>query len=221
MQLDSSRNHIILVNLWLSMINISVMATTILPAFFGMNLSSGLPEETTEHFYYVRGSCFCLCLMCVHANSKTKCQSVNSNRRQPPPTAANRRRPQVVTASVLLATLSFPVGRWLYFRHWRAMTQQELSEQKMLRWVGAFSLLGRLVGWLVGSAWNFKACFKWSRQLVGLLLVSLLHLRPAFNQPHAQPDPTPLSLISRVLLVQHIDDLDDIMAALLRVSVIK
>jgi hypothetical protein len=38
MQLDSSRNHIILVNLWLSMINISVMATTILPAFFGTAL---------------------------------------------------------------------------------------------------------------------------------------------------------------------------------------
>jgi VIT1/CCC1 family predicted Fe2+/Mn2+ transporter len=35
MQLDSSRNHIILVNLWLSMISISVMAATILPAFFG------------------------------------------------------------------------------------------------------------------------------------------------------------------------------------------
>lgn len=53
MQLDSSRNHIILVNLWLSMINISVMATTILPAFFGMNLHSGLPEESMEHFYMV------------------------------------------------------------------------------------------------------------------------------------------------------------------------
>lgn len=54
MQLDSSRNHIILVNLWLSMINISVMATTILPAWFGMNLHSGLPEESTHHFYMVR-----------------------------------------------------------------------------------------------------------------------------------------------------------------------
>jgi hypothetical protein len=53
MQLDSSRNHIILVNLWLSMINISVMGTTILPAFFGMNLASGLSDESTEHFYYV------------------------------------------------------------------------------------------------------------------------------------------------------------------------
>ena len=105
MQLDSSRNHIIMVNLWLSMINISVMATTILPAFFGMNLhgsrkrprrlpptadsptaadratarrppthrshplalrpsplhpaplqQSGLPDESTEHFYLVAGA---------------------------------------------------------------------------------------------------------------------------------------------------------------------
>jgi hypothetical protein len=35
MQLDSSRNHIIMVNLWLSMLNISVMASTIFPAYFG------------------------------------------------------------------------------------------------------------------------------------------------------------------------------------------
>lgn len=53
MQLDSSRNHIIMVNLWLSMISISVMATTILPAFFGMNLDSGLPGESSAHFYGV------------------------------------------------------------------------------------------------------------------------------------------------------------------------
>lgn len=92
MQLDSSRNHIIMVNLWLSMINISVMATTILPAFFGMNLHSGLPDESTQHFY------------------------------------------AVVALSVGVAALSFPVARWLYFRHWRKMTQQELFEQKMLRW---------------------------------------------------------------------------------------
>ena len=55
MQLDSSRNHIIMVNLWLSMISISVMATTILPAFFGMNLRAPLTEESTTHFYGVRG----------------------------------------------------------------------------------------------------------------------------------------------------------------------
>ncbi|KIZ05832.1 hypothetical protein MNEG_2127 [Monoraphidium neglectum] len=91
MQLDSSRNHIILVNLWLSMINISVMATTILPAFFGMNLHSGLPEESMKHFY------------------------------------------MVVAASIVIATLSYPLGRWIYFRHWRKMTQHELFEQKMLR----------------------------------------------------------------------------------------
>jgi hypothetical protein len=54
MQLDSSRNHIIMVNLWLSMLNISVMATTILPAFFGMNLGSGLEEADPTVFYAVR-----------------------------------------------------------------------------------------------------------------------------------------------------------------------
>lgn len=64
MQLDSSRNHIIMVNLWLSMINISVMATTILPAFFGMNLHSGLPDESTGHFYLVGVSCV-LCGLCL------------------------------------------------------------------------------------------------------------------------------------------------------------
>jgi len=51
----------------------------------------------------------------------------------PTPTPTPHTHPQVVSASVLLAALSFPVGRWLYFRHWRQMTQQELFEQKMLR----------------------------------------------------------------------------------------
>jgi Mg2+ and Co2+ transporter CorA len=53
MQLDSSRNHIILINLWLSMISISVMAATIVPAFFGMNLGSGLPDNQPGVFYSV------------------------------------------------------------------------------------------------------------------------------------------------------------------------
>eukprot|EP00775_Hariotina_reticulata_P005093 gene5093-5334_t len=55
MQLDSSRNHIIMVNLWLSMLNISVMATTIVPAFFGMNLASGLSDTEPALFYLVCG----------------------------------------------------------------------------------------------------------------------------------------------------------------------
>jgi hypothetical protein len=68
MQLDSSRNHIIMVNLWLSMLNISVMATTILPAFFGMNLGSGLAEADPTVFYAVGllmlfGSSCCICGM--------------------------------------------------------------------------------------------------------------------------------------------------------------
>ncbi|KAF8068278.1 SULP1 [Scenedesmus sp. PABB004] len=55
MQLDSSRNHIIMVNLWLSMLNISVMASTILPAFFGMNLETPLPADESTYFFLVCG----------------------------------------------------------------------------------------------------------------------------------------------------------------------
>ncbi len=40
MQLDSSRNYIMLENLWISVGAISVMITTLLPAFFGMNLGA-------------------------------------------------------------------------------------------------------------------------------------------------------------------------------------
>lgn len=53
MQMDSRRNHIIMVNLWLSMLNISVMATTVLPAFFGMNLDSGLAGDDPRYFILV------------------------------------------------------------------------------------------------------------------------------------------------------------------------
>jgi hypothetical protein len=52
--MDSRRNHIIMVNLWLSMLNISVMATTVLPAFFGMNLDSGLAGDDPRFFGLVR-----------------------------------------------------------------------------------------------------------------------------------------------------------------------
>lgn len=54
MQLDSSRNHIIMVNLWLSMLNISVMASTILPAFFGMNLEGPISSTDGHNFFLVR-----------------------------------------------------------------------------------------------------------------------------------------------------------------------
>jgi hypothetical protein len=52
--MDSRRNHIIMVNLWLSMLNISVMATTVLPAFFGMNLDNGLAGDDPRFFMLVR-----------------------------------------------------------------------------------------------------------------------------------------------------------------------
>ena len=45
MQLDSTRNHIMIVNLWVSMISISVMSTTIVPCFFGMNVTHGFPDQ--------------------------------------------------------------------------------------------------------------------------------------------------------------------------------
>ncbi|WIA29778.1 hypothetical protein OEZ86_012252 [Tetradesmus obliquus] len=60
MQLDSSRNHIIMVNLWLSMLNISVMASTIFPAYFGMNLESPLPAEDSFYFFTVVGASLAL-----------------------------------------------------------------------------------------------------------------------------------------------------------------
>lgn len=53
-QMDSRRNHIIMVNLWLSMLNISVMATTVLPAMFGMNLDSGLAPDDATNWFLVR-----------------------------------------------------------------------------------------------------------------------------------------------------------------------
>ncbi|MEW5313205.1 MAG: hypothetical protein WDW38_004791 [Sanguina aurantia] len=50
MQLDSSRNHFILTNLWISMISISLMLATIVPTFFGMNIEHGL-ENTPFVFW--------------------------------------------------------------------------------------------------------------------------------------------------------------------------
>ncbi|GIL58421.1 hypothetical protein Vafri_13535 [Volvox africanus] len=44
MQLDSARNHIILVNLWISVASISLMVATLPSAFFGMNVQHGLEE---------------------------------------------------------------------------------------------------------------------------------------------------------------------------------
>lgn len=42
MQLDSARNHIILVNLWISVASISLMVAALPSAFFGMNVHHGL-----------------------------------------------------------------------------------------------------------------------------------------------------------------------------------
>lgn len=45
MQLDSNRNYIMMVNLYLAMLNVSVMVATIIPCFWGMNVEHGLPDE--------------------------------------------------------------------------------------------------------------------------------------------------------------------------------
>ncbi|KXZ50314.1 hypothetical protein GPECTOR_17g953 [Gonium pectorale] len=45
MQLDSARNHIILVNLWISVVSISLMVATIPAALFGMNVRHGFEES--------------------------------------------------------------------------------------------------------------------------------------------------------------------------------
>ncbi|GFR48467.1 hypothetical protein Agub_g10155 [Astrephomene gubernaculifera] len=44
MQLDSARNHIILVNLWTSVASISLMVAALPSAFFGMNVQHGMEE---------------------------------------------------------------------------------------------------------------------------------------------------------------------------------
>jgi Mg2+ and Co2+ transporter CorA len=55
MKLDSARNHMMLLNLWLSMIGISLMLTTVLPSAFGMNIVHGM-EEARWYFYAVLGA---------------------------------------------------------------------------------------------------------------------------------------------------------------------
>ena len=55
MKLDSVRNQIMLVNLWLSMGSISLMLCTILPALYGMNLRHGLEETEPGPFYVAAG----------------------------------------------------------------------------------------------------------------------------------------------------------------------
>ena len=52
MKLDSARNHMMLVNLWLSMLSISLMLAALLPSCFGMNIRHGM-EDTQWAFYAV------------------------------------------------------------------------------------------------------------------------------------------------------------------------
>lgn len=59
MQLDSTRNYIMIVNLGLAMLNVSAMVATIIPCFWGMNLPHGLPE-TPVMFYALCGTSLAL-----------------------------------------------------------------------------------------------------------------------------------------------------------------
>ena len=52
MKLDSARNHMMLVNLWLSMLAVSLMLAALLPTAFGMNIKHGL-EDTVVAFYLI------------------------------------------------------------------------------------------------------------------------------------------------------------------------
>lgn len=54
MRLDSARNHLMLLNLWLSMVSISLTVTTILPSAYGMNIEHGM-EGAMWFFYAVGG----------------------------------------------------------------------------------------------------------------------------------------------------------------------
>lgn len=75
----------------------SVMATTILPAFFGMNLRAPLEEESTTHFYGVRRARVCVQCTEREARAGRACAAALLRSRTPPGrsrgyTHARRRR---------------------------------------------------------------------------------------------------------------------------------
>eukprot|EP00798_Chlamydomonas_sp_ICE-L_P000003 gene3-12808_t len=47
MKLDNARNHFMLLNLYLTMASVSFMLTTLLPAFYGMNIEHGMEADQT------------------------------------------------------------------------------------------------------------------------------------------------------------------------------
>lgn len=70
MRLDSARNHLMLLNLWLSMVSISLTVTTILPSAYGMNIEHGM-EGALWFFYAVGG--FSLLGECVRGRGRCNC----------------------------------------------------------------------------------------------------------------------------------------------------
>ncbi|KAG1669975.1 hypothetical protein FOA52_016236 [Chlamydomonas sp. UWO 241] len=54
MKLDSARNHMMLLNLWLSMVSISLMVSALPAAVYGMNVEHGM-EGARWYFYVIAG----------------------------------------------------------------------------------------------------------------------------------------------------------------------
>ena len=147
MQLDSSRNHIMHYNLWLSMVSVSVMAATLLPCFFG---ESGEGRRGREG-----GACRALLgallLLRVlrpsfsthpkntrtkkpaHAQTKPPTKTEGMNLDSGMSTAEPGNFYAVAASSVGVAALSFPIARAAFLRHWRRVSAREMSEQKLLR----------------------------------------------------------------------------------------
>lgn len=71
-----------------------------------------------------------------HEWSRVCAEPIKRLHGNPPPTHLHTQTQprQVVGVSLAIAVASYPLGRWIYFRHWRKMTQHEMFEQKMLRW---------------------------------------------------------------------------------------
>jgi hypothetical protein len=120
--------------------------------------------------------------------------------------------------SAAVALLSFPLGRALYLRHWRKVAQQELFEQKMLR-------LSRSARMFTGGAQILFFCGCGGRTAGGadrMWWPPWRLSRFSFPSQHnARPPPPKKNILHAhqttthsVLLMQHADELDDVVAAL-------
>jgi len=116
-------------------------------------------------------------------------------------------------ASLAVAALSFPLGRALYLRHWRKVAHQELFEQKMLRCVSIFrglDLVRFCLFPLPGDARSSRLARAPSRNSHPPSPPPLATKSPRQQSQH----PTSKTKYNSVLLMQHADELDDVVAAL-------